>query len=159
MLKIYTDGSCRDNGKKDAVGGWAFVILNNENKVGEASDYEINTTNNRMEMLAIIKAIQTVEILPFDKCKIYTDSAYVHNCIKQKWYKNWITNGWVNSSKEPVKNKDLWEQLIPYFENERFEFNKVKGHANSDNIHHYWNNYVDKLARTISIFQVERRNI
>ena len=72
---------------------------------------------------------------------IVTDSAYIHNCYSQKWYIKWRQNGWVNSKKEPVANKDLWEQIIPYFDNPNFKFEKTKGHADDTR-----NNYVDKLA-------------
>lgn len=152
MIKIYTDGSCRGNGKKKSVGANAFVILDEEEKViAEWAGAERNTTNNRMEMKAIINAISELEEYSYsaqvkiDKISIYTDSAYIHNCMKQKWYINWQKNNWLNSKKEPVKNKDLWEVLIPYFTNEKITFNKVKGHADNK-----WNNYVDELAQSAS---------
>lgn len=77
-----------------------------------------------------------------DTATIYSDSAYIINCITQKWYKKWQTNGWRNSKKEPVANRELWERLIPYFENPRFSFEKVKGHSGEKD----WNDYVDRLA-------------
>jgi ribonuclease HI len=72
---------------------------------------------------------------------VYSDSAYVINCYKQKWYKKWQVNGWINSKKQPVANKELWEQLIPYFENPFFSFEKVAGHADNK-----YNNLVDEMA-------------
>lgn len=147
-LKIYTDGSCKGNGTQKSRGGWGFLILNEDEEILlEKGGNEKNTTNNRMELTAIIEAIQRVEI--FAKyhriiyCEIYTDSAYIHNCIKQKWYKTWIKNGWKTSKKTPVLNQDLWEQLIPYFEDARFDFFKVKGHTGKQD----WNDMVDKLAQ------------
>jgi ribonuclease HI len=80
-----------------------------------------------------------------DVINVYTDSAYLHNCYTQGWYKNWQKNGWRNSKKESVANQDLWEMLIPYFEMFEVNFHKVKGHA--DNM---WNNYVDELAQNAS---------
>lgn len=154
MIKIYTDGSCKGNGKENAVGAWGFVILDNDSIIIEHCDTEFYTTNNRMEMNAIIKAIKSLEEyssyyneinLPVE---IYTDSAYVHNCIKQKWYEKWENNNWINSKKEPVKNKDLWEELIPYFKNKDFIFYKVKGHSKDENEHEKWNNYVDELVQS-----------
>jgi ribonuclease HI len=80
----------------------------------------------------------------------------LHNCYTQKWYKNWEVNGWRNSKKEPVANKDLWEQLIKWFEMPEFEFKKVKGHATDDSEFTKWNNYVDELAQNAS---AERREL
>lgn len=142
MFNIYTDGACKGNGQIHSRGGWGYVILNTEDKnyFIENSGNEINTTNNRMEMIAVINALLNFSKKE-EKINIYTDSAYIHNCIKQKWYYTWKNNGWINSKKEPVKNKDLWEQIIPYFDNDNITFIKVKGH-NGDK----WNEYVDKLA-------------
>ena len=75
-------------------------------------------------------------------CEVYTDSAYIYQCMSQKWHINWIRNGWRNAKKEPVKNKELWEQLIPFFENKHFKFLKVAGHNGIE-----WNEKADKLAR------------
>ena len=152
MIKIYTDGSCKGNGTEDSVGAWAYVVLDEtEEKLFEDSSAQYLTTNNRMEMTAILEGITRVSEylseLGINKpmeIEVYTDSAYVHNSITQKWYKNWQKNGWVNSSKQPVKNKDLWELLIPYFENPRFAFYKVRGHTGNKD----WNDYVDKLAQS-----------
>lgn len=144
MYKIYVDGSCKGNGKKNAIGGWCFLILDENDKfVKSVCSNQLNTTNNRMEMIAVIEALGMVEDLELDgDIEIYTDSSYIHSCLSQKWYVNWQNNGWVNSSKQPVKNKDLWLQLIPYFENEKYSFHKVKGHAG-----HKFNEYVDTYAQ------------
>lgn len=147
-LKIYTDGSCKGNGSSNSRGSWAFVFIDEEEEIiFKHSGREINTTNNRMELTAVIEAIQRAEIFAKSHrviyCEIYTDSAYIHNCIKQKWYKNWESNGWITSKKTPVLNKDLWMQLVPYFEDARFDFFKVKGHTGKQD----WNDMVDKLAQ------------
>ena len=147
-FEIYCDGSTRGNGKENAVGAWAYLIHENGNVLRTDKDAEKNTTNQRMELTAAINALDwaTQEIVnPFDRLIVYTDSAYLHNCYMQKWYKNWEINGWKNSKKQPVANQDLWERLIKYFEMPEVEFVKVKGHAND-----YYNNIVDEMAQTAS---------
>lgn len=142
MYKIYTDGSCLGNGKDTAHGGWAYLIVDDTERIyAKDSSYEKDTTNNRMEMTAIIKGIKEAKEIGFLTFEVCTDSAYVHNCITQKWYEGWIKNDWINSTKKPVKNKDLWEQLIPYFKDENITFSKVKGHSTNK-----YNNEVDKMA-------------
>lgn len=147
VYKIYTDGSTKGNGKKFSFGGWAYAIYDkDDNLITYNSGAETDTTNNKMEMTAILKGIEAVKALNFDNnesigVEIFTDSAYIHNCYKDKWYIGWKKNGWVNSKKETVKNKDLWEELIKYFERDDYFFNKVKGHADSEQ-----NILVDKLA-------------
>jgi ribonuclease HI len=146
---FYTDGSTRANGQANAVGGWAFIQLAADygTLVTAKSGSEMGSTNQRMELTAAINALDSIadELCPFDEVEVVTDSAYLHNCYKQKWYLSWQTNGWKNSKKQPVANQDLWERLIPYFENPNITFTKTKGHA--DNV---WNNYVDDLAQTAS---------
>ena len=146
-IKVYTDGSCRGNGGINARGGWGSVIFDEEgNFLKEGSGASFNTTNNKMEMTAVIEAINWIEEnLEKDTnfYEIYTDSAYIHNCMTQRWYINWRNNNWKNSKKEPVKNRELWEQIIPYFIKTNFTFRKVKGHAGI-----LENEYVDKLATT-----------
>ena len=148
MIKIYTDGSCRANGSANAVGGWAFAIVREDELIYAARGLVFGTTNNQMELEAVKRAIKwigTGSEFRNEQVEIYTDSAYIQNCVSQKWYVNWQKNGWVNTKKEPVKNREYWEILIPYFTNERFSFLKVKGH-NGDK----WNEYVDELAQEAS---------
>lgn len=154
MLKVYnlyTDGSCPSNGSKDAIGGWAFIALydNMVDPVSMTNGFENNTTNQRMELLAAIKACDFMEDYIARarngeeyEINLYSDSAYLINCCLNFWWKNWESNGWVNSKKEPVANQDLWLQLIPYFKNPMFNFIKVAGH--SGNI---YNERMDKLCR------------
>lgn len=142
MIEIYTDGATSKNGSENAVGGFAYIILNNNEVVYQEAWAVAPATNNQCELWAIIKGCQYVEKnFSSSKVTIYSDSAYCINCYKQKWYKNWIKNGWINSKKQPVKNKDLWELLIPYFENDFFKFEKVKGHSGN-----LYNEMVDELA-------------
>ena len=141
MLEIYTDGATSNNGFQGAVGGWAYLMVKDDTYIGHGKGYiKDNPTNNKCELTAIIEACKRVQDLDEDII-IISDSAYCINCYKQKWYKNWQNNGWLNSKKQPVANQELWEELIPFFENSKFNFEKVKGH--STNKH---NNLVDKMA-------------
>lgn len=148
-FEVYSDGSTRNNGRADAVGAWAYVILNEGSKIYEDCRVEVGTTNQRMELLAAAEALEYLFYnhlaIPFDQIVVYTDSAYLHNCYTQKWYRNWQMNGWRNAKKEKVANQDLWERLVRFFEAPEVEFVKVKGHANNE-----WNNYVDALAQGAS---------
>lgn len=154
IYEVYCDGSTRGNGKENAVGAWAYVIINGQYNSMVAGDVQAvaGTTNQRMELHAAIEGIsKTLPLLSRgDVINVYTDSAYLHNCYNQKWYENWQKNGWRNSKKEPVANRDLWEMLIPYFEMFEVNFHKVKGHAGGRNNHEMWNEYVDNLAQTAS---------
>lgn len=149
-LIIYCDGACSHNGSKNAEGGWGYAIYKDSNQTLLDFDHggEKGTTNNKMELTAAIMGIQrAVEIFErqsqtFYDVDIYTDSAYLHNCKDQHWYKSWQTNNWVNSKKQPVANKELWQILIQYFDDPRFHFYKVKGHAGVQE-----NEFVDELAR------------
>jgi ribonuclease HI len=158
QFTIYCDGSARNNGKANAVGSWAYVILNDKEEIlTQGCEVVKGATNQQMELMAAAEALEYLfynEIcVPFDSIKICTDSAYLHNCVKQKWYVNWQNNGWKNTKKEPVANRDLWERLVQYFEMPEVEFVKVKGHATNK-----WNNYVDELAQTASNKLKEEQN-
>jgi ribonuclease HI len=135
MIKIYTDGSCLNNPGK---GGWA-AIININNEVKKISGNVKNTTNNKMELMAPIKALQTIkEGLPIE---IYTDSQYVRLGITD-WVHKWIKNNWQTSKKEPVKNKELWIQLYDLSKSHEIKWIWVKAH--SGNI---LNEEVDLLAK------------
>ena len=154
MIEIYTDGSCKGNGKENAVGGAAFVVVKNEEKIYQESYGSKNTTNQRMELLAAATACEYVKKTKVTECvAVYSDSAYLINCYKQEWWINWQNNGWKNSQKQPVANKDLWERIIPFFLNSNFVFKKVKGHSKNNIKAAYWNNMVDKLAVDASNLQ------
>lgn len=135
-VTIYTDGACSGN---PGPGGWGAVLFYGEHRK-EMSGGEPGTTNNRMELLAVIEALGKLK----EACqvKVYSDSAYLVNCFQQNWLRNWQRNGWKNSKGQPVENQDLWKRLIALMENHRVEYIKVKGH--SDNV---WNNRCDELAR------------
>ena len=121
-IDIYTDGACRGN---PGPGGWgALLIYRDTDKVIYGG--EKNTTNNRMEMTAIIEALKIVKM----DCNItlYTDSKYVMDGIT-KWLLNWKKKGWMTSNKKPVKNKDLWQVLEESISKHNIEWRWVKGHA------------------------------
>lgn len=145
-LIVYTDGACSGNGRKNSQGGWGYAIYSEEGcEITTGYGGEVDTTNNRMEMTAVLMGIQqAIELqdTEFYTITIYTDSAYIHNCKNQGWYKAWRANGWINSKKQAVLNKELWELLIQYFEDFRFIFKKVKGHSGIEQ-----NELVDELAR------------
>ena len=104
MIKIYTDGACKGN---PGPGGWG-ALIDDGNVQNEIFGGEDNTTNNRMEIMAVIMALETIEV--DDEITVFTDSKYVQKGINE-WIKNWKINGWRSSNKKPVKNKDLWIQL------------------------------------------------
>lgn len=146
--EIYCDGATSNNGRSDAIGGWAYVVLEvngtTRTEIHRDSGRVDNATNQQMELTAAIRACNKLCAISknFMQVVIYSDSAYLVNCYNQHWWKAWILNGWINSQKQPVKNKELWEQLIPYFkQSPRFIFVKVKGHSNNK-----FNNMVDEMA-------------
>ena len=136
MIKIYTDGSCIGNPGK---GGWAaIIIIDGEKKI--ITGKKDNTTNNQMELLATIKALQ--EIPHESEIEIFTDSKYVKSGITE-WINNWKKNGWRTASKQKVKNKDLWIELDILANEFDIKWSWVKGHS-TDKL----NNEVDLIARS-----------
>ena len=134
--KIYTDGACSGN---PGPGGWAVIILVNNEIKEMFFGSEKNTTNNQMELLAPIKAIQKFK--KKSEISIFTDSTYVRDGITI-WIKKWEKNGWKTASKKPVKNKDLWKKLKSLSSKHSIKWIWVKGHAQDK-----YNNLVDELAQ------------
>ncbi len=128
ILRIYTDGACSGNQNETNIGGWGSILEFGDNRK-ELHGGELNTTNNRMELTAVIEALK---ILKRDGLviEIFTDSSYVASCFRDKWYMNWRKNGWMTSGKKPVENRELWEELISLVEKNKVEFFRVKGHVN-----------------------------
>ncbi len=122
MIKIYTDGSCINN---PGNGGWA-AIINDDGKIKKISGSEKNTTNNKMELMAPIKALKIVD--KNKKIQIFTDSKYVKLGITE-WIHKWVKNNWQTSKKEDVKNKDLWIQLHEITSSLNIEWKWVKAQA------------------------------
>lgn len=133
---IYTDGACSGN---PGVGGWAAVLTYN-NVQKSISGGEKVTTNNRMELQAVIAGLSALKY----KCKvqIYSDSAYVVNAFTQNWIKDWRANGWRTKGKKDVANKELWLELLRLSEIHQITLNKVKGHSDVE-----LNNLCGQLAR------------
>ena len=134
--KIYTDGACSGN---PGPGGWAVIILVNNEIKEMFFGSEKNTTNNQMELLAPIKAIQKFK--KKSEISVFTDSTYVRDGITI-WIKQWEKNGWKTASKKPVKNKELWKKLKNLSSKHSIKWIWVKGHAQDK-----YNNLVDELAQ------------
>ena len=142
-LEIYTDGACSGN---PGPGGWACVLKFGDT-MKEESGFVPDTTNNRMELLAVIRGLQLVK----KQCNIaiYTDSSYIVNAINQNWIRNWQSNGWRTSAKKDVKNRDLWEELVALNEKYNPKYIWVKGHSDNE-----LNNRCDFLA----VEQIKKQN-
>lgn len=135
LVNIYTDGACSGNQNEENIGGWGCV-LECAGREKELCGGEINTTNNRMELTALLKALSalTEEGLYL---RIFSDSSYLINCFKNGWYKGWRANGWKNSKKQPVENRELWEDILERTEKNRCEFYLVKGHIKTPTEKHF----------------------
>ncbi len=134
-ITVYTDGACSGN---PGPGGWG-VLLQWNGKEKTLSGGETHTTNNRMELTAVIRALESLK----KPCRvaIHSDSALIINAFTQGWVDNWLRRGWKKADKKPVENRELWEQLIRAMKPHDVEWVKVKGHADDER-----NNRVDRLA-------------
>lgn len=155
MINIYTDGS---HSKKRC--GWGFIAIENNGQKYSNNGIALTGTNQRMELLAVVQALDwwaAEHNASYDDVTIHTDSAYVYNCWADKWFVNWISNGWKNTKGIDVANQDLWKLLIPFFTNPHVFFNKVKGHSG-----HSYNELADKLATgsitSIDELKIEEKN-
>ena len=138
MIKVYTDGACSGNGKEGAIGGWAFCVIGeNDELIYSETGAEVNTTNNRMEFTAMLRALQwTEKNLNNNFIEYYTDSALLYNTLTQ-WIEGWKNNDWKRKTGE-IKNLDLVKQLYEYSNK---NFNHVRGHHGDK-----WNEWCDKAA-------------
>ena len=133
-VEIYTDGACRGN---PGVGGWAALLRRGAHEK-EIHGAEPHTTNNRMELTAVIRALEALN-RPV-AVRVYTDSEYVRRGVTE-WLASWKARGWRTADKKPVKNQDLWEQLDQLAASHRIEWHWVPGHAGVEG-----NERVDRLA-------------
>lgn len=133
---IYTDGACSGN---PGPGGWGAILMYKGIKK-EISGGSKDTTNNIMEVTAVIEALKCLKVE--SDVQVYSDSAYTVNAFNQKWIFGWIKKGWKTASGDPVKNKELWQKLYSLTQKHKVEFIKVKGHADNE-----YNNRCDELAR------------
>ena len=134
-VDIYTDGACSGN---PGTGGYcAILIYNGIEKI--VSGLEEETTNNRMELIAVIEGLAALK----EPCKVnlYSDSQYVINAINENWLGGWQDKNWKNALKKQVKNVDLWQKLLPLISKHKVNFIKVKGHSDNE-----YNNRCDKIA-------------
>ena len=136
-VEIYTDGACSYN---PGPGGWGVVLLYGGHEK-QMSGYCSETTNNRMELLAVIKGLEQLK----EECKVllYSDSAYVVNAFEKKWIDDWSQKNWKTSGNKEVKNIDLWKELFILSKKHDITWVKVKGHADNK-----YNNICDMLARS-----------
>ena len=134
-VTLYTDGACSGN---PGPGGYGAVLIY-EGVEKEIAGGEKSTTNNKMEMMAVIKGLEALK----EPCEVsvYSDSAYIVNAIEQGWIDSWKKNGWRKADKKPVKNVDLWERLLELMDTHKVTFNTVKGHADDE-----YNNRCDRIA-------------
>ena len=134
-VDMYTDGACSGNPGKGGFGG--ILMCNGRQK--EYSGFEEMTTNNRMELMAVIVGLKMLKE-PVE-LNIYSDSAYVVNAFLEDWITGWQLKGWKNASKKPVSNIDLWQELLSLLSEHKVTWNKVKGHSDNE-----YNNRCDLLA-------------
>jgi ribonuclease HI len=146
-IKIYTDGSSLGN---PGPGGWGMVVLEGEKKIHEQGGYDKNTTNNRMELTAVMETLKYItKHHKKDNVAIFADSSYVLTGI-QSWIHNWEKNGWRTANKKQVLNQDLWKELIALVRSYRNKINweKVKGHSG-----HIHNDRADEIAKSCALKQ------
>ena len=141
--EIYTDGACSGN---PGPGGWAAIVIDNTNcPIYEITGNEYNTTNNKMELNGFLAALTwcCAKTDENDIITIYTDSAYIFNCFKDKWYIKWQNNNWKNASRQPIANKDLWQSILQQYDliKNYIIIEKVAGHTGNE-----WNELADTLA-------------
>ena len=128
-ISIYTDGACSGNQFDINAGGWGAVLeygKHTKELYGSAQ----NTTNNRMELTALIKALSALTKKGLDVW-IFSDSSYLIECMRKRWYEKWLVNGWQTSNKKPVENKDLWEKLIKLLPGHELRYYLIKGHISN----------------------------
>ena len=134
-VEIYTDGACSGN---PGPGGYCAILIYGKNEKVVCGS-ELETTNNRMELLAVIKGLDCLK----EVCNVnlYSDSQYVIEAFNQEWIFAWEQNGWKTAGKKQVKNIDLWQKLLEQYRKHKISFIKVKGHADNE-----YNNRCDKIA-------------
>ena len=140
LIRVFTDGACSGN---PGNGGWGVVIVK-DNEIGKYNGSENDTTNNRMELKAAIEGIKLAT--NGSPLTLYTDSKYVKDGITS-WIENWKKNNWLTSSRKPVKNQDLWEQLDVLNNEHQILWKWVKGHQIEKTEDSRYNNLADTLAR------------
>ncbi|MBE0481245.1 MAG: ribonuclease HI [Dehalococcoidia bacterium] len=139
-IQIHCDGACAGNGRRRNRGGWAAILVH-KGRTRTVSGGEPDTTNQRMELTACIKGLESVKDGRAG-IDVYSDSAYLVNCFRDRWHERWVRNGWKNYRKQPVENRDLWERLLKLVARYDVSFHKVSGHSGN-----VLNEAADRLAR------------
>jgi ribonuclease HI len=133
---VYADGACSGN---PGPGGWAAIIIDGGHE-RSVTGSEPRTTNQRMELTAAIEGLAAID--GRRRVHLYSDSAYVVNCFRDRWWERWERAGWLNAGKQPIANRDLWERLLAQARRHDVQWHKVKGHSGD-----VMNDRVDALAR------------
>lgn len=154
-VNIYTDGACSGNQNENNFGGWGAILEYGDHKK-EISGGERDTTNNRMELTALVSAL---EMLKSDglSIRVFSDSSYLVRCMNDKWYVSWKKNGWKNSQKKVVENRDLWERIILHLPKHNINFYLVKGHINlkskNTDIDKHYHKFMKNNGKSFSLDQ------
>lgn len=133
---VYADGACSGN---PGPGGWAAIIIDGGHE-RSVTGSEPRTTNQRMELTGAIEGLTAID--GRRRVHLYSDSAYVVNCFRDRWWERWERAGWLNAGKQPIANRDLWERLLAQARRHDVQWHKVKGHSGD-----VMNDRVDALAR------------
>ena len=128
FINIYADGACSGNQNETNTGGWGAILEYGSHKK-ELCGGEFNTTNNRMEMKALLNALEAIS-KSHQVIRVFSDSSYLMNCFRDGWYLKWQQNNWKTGKKTDVENRDLWESLIGHLDRHEIHFFRVKGHVN-----------------------------
>ena len=148
VVNIYTDGACSCNKVNEGFGGWAVVIVNPDGTVEKLGGFKVATTNNRMELKAVLQAFREIIKRKIEDSVIHMDSSYVFNAITLRWIESWRMNHWLTMAKrQEVQNRDLWEEVIEARAEikkagYKCRLHKVKGHANVE-----YNETADVVAK------------
>lgn len=140
VVTIFTDGACLGN---PGPGGWGAVLLSGKHRREVSEGFRL-TTNNRMELLAVIRALESLK-RP-SAAEVFTDSKYLHDAVNKGWLARWQRNGWQTAEKKPVKNQDLWLRLDALLKRHRVRFSWVRGHAGNPE-----NERCDRLAKAAAL--------
>ena len=149
IVNIYTDGACSGNQNETNIGGWGAVLEYGQHKK-ELYGGQINTTNNRMEMTALLSALRAMKREGLT-IRVFSDSSYLMDCFRQRWYLGWQKNNWKTTKNEDVKNRDLWQELADLknalmVHGFYIRIIKIKGHTGNT-----FNELVDKIAKKESL--------
>lgn len=141
-ITIYTDGACKGN---PGPGGWGSLIIWSSDNIEELSGGDSHTTNNKMEMTAVIEALKALGDIPYE-VDLCSDSKYVIDALQKGWAKKWRSSNWIKWDGKPAKNSDLWDELLKLVEKHNMHYHWIKGHANNK-----YNNRCDEIAVVKSI--------